>query len=160
MLCKANAFVSSRLIAATLLTTILSASAFAYQPPSTGLGQAWPNATDVSASPHFHVYVFVRDGIRYIQVNDLDGTVLGAVAVANNEVLILPLGVDAQYVTTSQMESGSAKTASNAQNVYSDDATQVTATPSSNGIVRINIGMNSCQDPTDCSGNVISRTGD
>ncbi len=34
--------------------------AVAAEPASTGLGQAWPNATDVSLSPHYHVYVFRR----------------------------------------------------------------------------------------------------
>jgi hypothetical protein len=155
---KANALVSSKAFAATLLAMILSASAYAYQPPSTGLGQAWPNAADVSASPHYHVYVFARDGIRYIQINDLGGTVLAAVAVANNEALVLPVGVDSQYVTTSQVNDESAKASDDAQSVYSDGVTQITATPASNGVVRINVGMtDGCPDPSDCTAQVISR---
>ena len=43
--------------------------------PSSGLGQSWPNTTDVSASPHWHVYVFQRNGVRYVQINDLSGKV-------------------------------------------------------------------------------------
>jgi hypothetical protein len=151
---KKNARVSRKVIAATLLATLVSASAYAYQAPSTGLGQAWPNATDVSASPHYHVYVFARDGIRYIQINDLGGTVLGAVAVANNEVLVLPVGTDAQYVTTSPGANEKAQT------VYDDAAIQVTATPASNSVVQINVEpRNQCPDPAHCSGNVISQAG-
>jgi hypothetical protein len=155
---KANALLSSKTLAMTLLVTMLPASVFASEPPSTGLGQAWPNAADVSASPHYHVYVFQRDGIRYLQINDLDGTVLAAVAVANNEALVLPVGVDAQYVTVSQVNSESAKASANAQTLYRDGTTQVTAATSSNGIVQVNVGMtDGCPDPADCTGQVISR---
>jgi hypothetical protein len=157
---KSHAIVSRKAIIVTLLTAALSTSALAYQAPSTGLGQAWPNATDVSVSSHYHVYVFVRDGIRYIQVNDLSGTVLGAVAVADNEVLVMPVGADAQYVTTSPADSQTTRKASNAETVYNDGATQVTAVPASDGAVQINVvAHNVCQDPTDCTGSVISHIG-
>jgi hypothetical protein len=155
---KANAFVSSKTLAMALMVTMLPASAFASEPPSTGLGQAWPNAADVSANPNYHVYVFQRDGVRYIQINDLGGTVLAAVAVANNEALVLPVGVDSQYVKTSKISGESEKASGSAQTVYSDGATQVTATPASNGVVQINVGMtDGCPDPSDCTGQVISR---
>jgi hypothetical protein len=130
-------FVSRNAVASALLAMVLSASAFASQPPSTGLGQAWPNTTDVSISPHYHVYVFVRDGIRYIQVNDTNGTVRGAVAVADHVVLVLPVGVDASSVvatasrTTAQAQSVSGET------VYRDSSLQITATPESTGAVQL-----------------------
>jgi hypothetical protein len=57
-----------------------------------GLGEAHPRAPDVSLSPRFHVYVFPKDGIDYIQINGLDGKVLAAVAAANGRFYTLPIG--------------------------------------------------------------------
>jgi len=57
-----------QLFLAGLLTAGFASTAAAATAPSTGLGQAWPNATDVSASPNFHVYVFERLGVRYVQI--------------------------------------------------------------------------------------------
>ncbi|MGC1551061.1 MAG: hypothetical protein WA777_21260, partial [Rhodanobacter sp.] len=62
-----------RAVLAVVLATGLSGAAFAGDPPSTGLGQAWPNAADVSLSPNFHAYIFSIGGIRYIQINDTNG---------------------------------------------------------------------------------------
>jgi hypothetical protein len=160
MFCKSYRFASRKIVVSALLAVALSTSAFAYQPPSTGLGQSWPNATDVSVSPHYHVYVFIRDGIRYIQVNDLSGTVRGAIAVADHVVLVLPVGVDAQYVSTSKANAQTTSTtdASTAETVYSDNAMQITATPESAGIVQLDITTSdTCSDPTDCTGLVVSR---
>jgi hypothetical protein len=120
MIRKSHAFVSRRAIIVMLLGAIVSSSALAYQASSTGLGQSWPNATDVSTSTHYHVYVFVRDGIHYIQVNDLNGTVRGAVAVGDQEVLVLPVGTDAQYVTTAQANGQAEKVSGSAETVYND----------------------------------------
>ncbi|WP_196240405.1 hypothetical protein [Dyella choica] len=142
-------------VVTALFAALLSASAFA-QAPATGLGQSWPNATDVSVSPHYHVYVFVREGIRYIQVNNLNGTVLGAVALADNVVLVLPVGADAQYVTTRTSFAQSAA----AEAVYSDSSTLVTASPTSTGAVQINVATKPvitpaiCTNPANCSGAV------
>lgn len=87
--------------------TLMSATAVFAQStqPGTGLGQSWPNATDVSASPHYHVYVFWKDGIRYFQINDLNGNVRAAIAVANHVVLVLPVGLDAAAVTVGSQTS-------------------------------------------------------
>jgi hypothetical protein len=107
----------------------LSSTAFAQtSTPASGLGQSWPNAADLSANPNWHVYVFVLNGIKYVQVNDLNGTVHAAVGASNGSVVVLPMGVDSQNVTTSP-----SSTSSNTQTVYSDSTTTVTATPQSNG---------------------------
>jgi hypothetical protein len=118
--------------------------------PATGLGQAWPNAADVSASPNWHVYVFMLNGVKYVQVNDLNGTVHAAVAAANGATIALPVGVDSQNVTTDSPASAS----SAAQTIYSDDTTTVTATPQSNGTTQFNAATTRqiCQG-TNCSGN-------
>jgi hypothetical protein len=96
--------------------------------PSSGLGQAWPNAADVSTSPHWHVYVFVLNGIKYVQVNDLNGNVHAAIGTAGGTTIVLPVGTDAQNVVATQ-----APAASTGETVYSDNSTTVTATPQSNG---------------------------
>ncbi|HEX5306096.1 MAG TPA: hypothetical protein VFW82_08425, partial [Dyella sp.] len=88
-------------LAGTLFAFGLSGMAQATDAPSSGLGQSWPNTTDVSTNPYWHVYVFEKDGVRYVQVNDTNGRVHAAIATAGGQVLVLPIGVDAQNVTTS-----------------------------------------------------------
>jgi hypothetical protein len=95
---------------------------------ATGLGQSWPNAADVSAAPNWHVYVFHLHGIKYVQINDLGGTVHAAIGAANGTTIVLPIGVDAQNVTTSTQA-----VSSSAQVIYQDATTTVTATPQSSG---------------------------
>ena len=147
-------FVSRQTIIAGLLIFGLSASAFAAQPPSVGLGQSWPNVPDVSPSPSWHTYAFVLNGVRYIQVNDLNGNVIGAVAASGGQFLVLPIGSDAQYVATPQ-QSGAASTAPQAtpQTVYQDGTTQITATVQSTGTVLLNATTTTC-DPVECSSHV------
>jgi hypothetical protein len=144
--------------------TLLSASVALAQgaQSASGFGQSWPNTTDVSASPHYHVYLFSKDGIRYFQINNLNGDVLAAVAVANAVVITLPIGSDAGLVThsaTPQM-SGASET------VYSDKGLTLTATPKENGQIAINTAVNTATaencDSTgyDCTGsNIQSQVG-
>lgn len=157
---KPTGFALCASAASVLLAALLSAPAFAHPSPATGLGQAWPNAADVSVSPHYHVYVFVRDGIRYIQVNDLNGTVRAAVAVADRVVLVLPAGVDAAYVSTQRAQIPGAA----GETVYRDSATQIMATPTGTGAVQFNVTTpvstsDTCTDPFNCTGQVVSRPG-
>ena len=163
MFYKSFRFASRTGVATALFAAFLSTSALAYQAPATGLGQSWPNAADVSVSPHYHVYVFVRDGIRYIQVNDLNGTVRSAVAIADNVVLVLPVGADVQYVTTqhSFAQSAATENASVTETVYRDSTTLITATPTSTGAVHINIALTPAVAPAICTnpalcGNAVS----
>lgn len=110
--------------------------------PATGLGQAWPNAQDVSQNPHYHVYIFKKDGIRYIQVNDLAGGVLGAFAVAGKEILALPIGHTATVTTTASPEVSTASQAPS-ETVYRDSTATVL--------------LQSCGDPWSCGGgNVVA----
>jgi hypothetical protein len=125
--------------------------------PATGLGQAWPNASDVSANPNWHVYVFVLNGVKYIQVNDLNGTVHAAVGVANGAATVLPMGVDSQNVSTasasSSASSSTSSTSSTAQTVYSDATTTVTATPQSDGTTKFSaLPAQTAVCPDSCSG--------
>lgn len=130
-----------------LLAVALSGAAMAAQPSTTGLGQAWPNAQDVSASPHWHVYVFDRGGIHYIQVNDINGRVHGAVATANGTFLVLPMG-DAEVSTPD--DPGTTAAPDGGETVYHDSAVQVIATPQANGAVMLR-ALPTCNDPVECN---------
>ncbi|MGC1548225.1 MAG: hypothetical protein WA777_06815 [Rhodanobacter sp.] len=153
-------FNASKTVLAGLFAMALSTAAMAAQPqlPSTGLGQAWPNATDVSSSPHYHVYVFQKDGIKYVQVNSLNGTVLGAFATAGDVLLALPMGTNAEPANASTAPF-TATRASSTETVYSDKAVQIVATPQSNGTTVKALLMAICTDPVACGLNqVVSPT--
>lgn len=131
---------------ASLIALCAASTGFAQTAaPANGLGQAWPNASDVSANPNWHVYVFVLHGVKYIQVNDLNGTVHAAVGIANGSTAVLPMGVDSQNVSTTPSSTASSTT----QTVYSDATTTVTATPQSNGTMR----FTALDCPNGCGGN-------
>ena len=135
------------------LTLCLSGAAFA-QAPSTGLGQSWPNTQDVSVSPNYHVFVFVLGGVRYIQVNDFYGNILGSVGTANGQYITLPIGRFAQLVSTPQQPApaSNATPATAPAVVYNDGATTVTATPMSDGTLQLNATGSTTQcDPVDCN---------
>jgi hypothetical protein len=131
----------------------LSGSAWAQQPATqaTGLGQSWPNARDVSTSPNWHVYVFERDGIRYIQINDLNGTVRGAFATANGQYIVLPMGKDAEHIGTPQKPL-TTLSPTPSETIYRDKATKIQLAPQSNGAV--NVRAMDCGDPINCGGSI------
>lgn len=142
---------SSRACLFGMLALAMSGAAFAAQPPASGLGQAWPNAADLSSNPNFHAYVFTLGGIQYVQINDANGNVLGAVGTSNGQFITLPVGRFSQLVTTPQQ--GPAVTpaapAAAPTTVYQDTATTVTATPLSDGTMML---MAACSgDPAQCS---------
>ncbi|WP_175927454.1 hypothetical protein [Burkholderia cepacia] len=138
-----------------------------------GLGSSWPNAPDVSANPNWHVYVFRRAGVKYIQVNDLSGTVREVVATSAGEFLVLPMGRDASRVSTPQEPAqvngqGSDKTcgplgcsvtnnsskalqasATSLQVVYHDDSVSVMVSAASDGSPQWTNAAtaNSCEPP-------------
>jgi hypothetical protein len=143
---------SSRACLAGLLTLALSGAAFAAQPPASGLGQSWPNASDVSRSPNFHAYVFVLGGIQYVQVNDANGNVLGAVGTSNGQFITLPVGRFSQQVSTPQQAPAvsTAAPAAAPTTVYQDTATQITATPLSDGTLQLKATAAGC-DPIECN---------
>ncbi len=65
-----------------------------------GMGSVAPATVDRSLSPRWYVYTFVKDGIEYVQVNDAAGRVRAGVAVAAGVHLVLPMGTDADRVST------------------------------------------------------------
>lgn len=114
--------------------------------PAAGLGSAWPNAQDVSKRPEWHVYVFVRDGVKYIQVNDVNGVVRGGVAasITGDTQIALPLGMGQVGVATDPA-------AVQGPVVYSDNTTVVSST--STGLVASPQLMRAadCTSVPDCS---------
>jgi hypothetical protein len=148
----------SRAALAMLLAMGVSGVTVAANPPATGLGQSWPNATDVSASPNWHVYVFVLNGVKYVQVNDLNGNVLGAIGTAGGQFITLPIGQYAEYVSTPQQAAitkSNAKPAATVTTVYKDGKTAITVTPKNDGTVALTANSLelSCQgsDPSECN---------
>jgi len=138
---------------AALAVVGLSAPAFAVEAPAIGLGQAWPNAPDVSSSPRWHVYVFVRDGVRFVQFNDINGNVRGAFATASGQFLVLPMGRDAQRIATPQQAIASTvDVAPQAypETIYRDATLELTAVPLSDGTMMFN-AISPCDDPEQCS---------
>jgi hypothetical protein len=160
-------FLPRRAICAGLVVMGLSASAVAAQALGNGLGQTWPNTQDVSTSSHWHVYVFANKGIRYIQVNDLFGNIRVAFGTANGQFLVLPMGRDAQRLSTPQQPLSTSSTAvpltSYAETIYrganvqlsavpmSDGTTTFTATPATTYTVATDTP---CDDPEQCSGHI------
>jgi hypothetical protein len=141
---------SLRTLAASLSLAILGIGAAHAQAASAGLGQSWPNATDVSASPNYHVYVFQRGSIQYIQVNDLNGTVRAAVMVTPTGRFGTPVGSDANQVATSS-EPLPAPASTATTTVYSDGTTQVAVAPQANGTTRVMAVAVECKNPVECS---------
>ncbi len=63
-----------------------------------GLGQSFPEAIDLAADPAWQVYEFERDGVRYVQVNDLSGNVRAAAGRIGGTFWVMPIGADADRV--------------------------------------------------------------
>lgn len=145
---------SSQAVFAGVLALAMSTQALAVDPPSAGLGQAWPNTADVSRSPNLHAYVFMLRGVKYVQVNDINGNVLGAVGTANGEFITLPIGRYSNLVSTPQAPAASESSATAAgtpQTVYQDETTQVTATPMADGTMQLKAASAVPCDPIECN---------
>lgn len=123
------------------------------------LGSRWPNAADVSASPYFHVYVFQKAGVKYIQVNDLSGTVRQAIASSGNQLMVLPMGVDAARVTTAQQQVPTATTSTQPVVVYQDANTSVVVAPDGAGNLNWKAVTAASCSPPECSNQNQQPTG-
>ncbi|MCW0116357.1 hypothetical protein OIV40_25335 [Burkholderia pseudomallei] len=142
-----------RTLLAGVVAFAMSASGYA-QTPTNGLGQSWPNARDVSLNPAWHVYVFKLHGIKYVQIDDVNGKVLGAIGTANGQFIVLPIGEFAQYVTAqgpSRAYGSVSENADQAATVYQDRSVIVTASPMSNGVIQLNAVAAPCDDPIECA---------
>lgn len=141
---------NSRLLAVALFFAVCGTAA-ASGLPQTGLGQSWPNTTDVSTSPDWHVYLFQRGNTKYVQINDANGTVRGAFAKTPYSVIGLPIGIDANNLSTPD-EPLPPPASRTSIPVYSGDGVQVFVAPQSSGSVRLMMVQSDCKgDPTECS---------
>ncbi len=64
-----------------------------------GLGESLPKARNLALDPAWRIYEFERDGVTYLQINDVPGTVRAAVGRINDTVWVLPMGADVTRVT-------------------------------------------------------------
>ncbi len=64
-----------------------------------GMGLEVPDAPNVSLSSYWKVYTFERDGLRYIQVNDLHDQVRAVVGFAGGAQWVMPMGSDEETVS-------------------------------------------------------------
>ena len=108
------------------------------------------SATDVSASPNYHVYVFERGGTRYVQINDANGTVRGAFARTAYSLVGLPIGVDASRLATPD-EPMPAPASTAGETVYRDNSVQVFVAPQPDGTMRLMMVGAECRNPVECS---------
>jgi hypothetical protein len=159
---------SRRAVCAGMVALGLSAAAMASTPGNAGLGQAWPNARDVSASTRWHVYVFDSHGVPFVQVNDRYGNVRIAFAELDGRLLVLPMGRDARRLSTAQRTVRRGATAvplaAYAETVYRDGRLQLHAVPMSDGTTAFTVttgtattgtatpaDVTPCDDPEECS---------
>src|ERR1700761_7386106 len=131
-------FMSKLLRYLVVVSVFISGTALADSPASSGLGQSWPNTPDLSSSPRYHGFVFVKDGVRFIQVHDAAGRVRGALATGRGAQLVITTGSSAS-----------------AEPVYQDDEVTITAQPQRNGTLRIQAAA-ACKDPITCNTQIIS----
>ena len=139
-----------RPLLASCVTLSLFVGAAQAQTALSGLGQAWPNATDVSSSPNYHVYVFQRGGTRYIQVNDANGNVRGAFARTTYSLVGLPVGVDASRLATPD-EPMPAPASTSGETVYQDNSVKVFVSPQPDGTMQLRAVGGDCTNPVECT---------
>ncbi|MDR6938069.1 MULTISPECIES: hypothetical protein [unclassified Luteibacter] len=141
----------NRLLLASLITLSLGIGAAHAQTAVTGLGQSWPNTTDISANSGYHVYKFKKGNITYFQVNDANGTVRGAfMRTVTGDITGLPIGTDASNLATADDRlPAPASTAYTV--VYQDAATQIAVAPQSDGSMRMMAVAVECKNPVECT---------
>lgn len=58
----------------------------------TGLGESNPKAANLTMDPSLAIYELHRDGVTYLQINDVTGVVHAVVARVDNALWTLPMG--------------------------------------------------------------------
>jgi hypothetical protein len=64
-----------------------------------GLGESAPAATDLSSNATVSIYQFERGGVTYLQINDANGQVRGAIGRIENTAWVTPMGKDVDRVS-------------------------------------------------------------
>jgi hypothetical protein len=65
------------------------------------LGDAYPQSVDLASDPQWQIYEFERDGVRYVQINDVNGKVRAAAGRIAGTFWVMPIGNDADRVSLS-----------------------------------------------------------
>ncbi|MBB4595123.1 hypothetical protein [Xanthomonas cannabis] len=65
----------------------------------TGLGDSNPKSANLAIDPSLAIYELHRDGVTYLQINDVTGAVRAVVARVDNALWTLPMGKDVERVT-------------------------------------------------------------
>ncbi|PMQ05797.1 hypothetical protein DyAD56_07835 [Dyella sp. AD56] len=123
-----------RLMSIGMGLVLVSSTALWAQTPNLsvrGLGSTQPSVQNVSKSPGWRVYRFWKDGIEYLQVNDIAGQVHMAFGTVNGLFIVLPMGVDAAQVSTPAVPLNAPVTGREV--VYQDAQATVTAGVSNTG---------------------------
>ncbi|CAD1791176.1 hypothetical protein XSP_001878 [Xanthomonas euroxanthea] len=79
----------------------------------TGLGDSNPKAANLAIDPSLAIYELHRDGVTYLQINDVTGVVRAVVARVDNALWTLPMGKDVERVVLPSANKISASTRSN-----------------------------------------------
>lgn len=82
-------------------------------PVMTGLGDSNPKATNLAIDSSLAIYELHRDGVTYLQINDVTGVVRAVVARVDNALWTLPMGKDVERVVLPSASKISASTRSN-----------------------------------------------
>ncbi|MBV6808703.1 MULTISPECIES: hypothetical protein [Xanthomonas] len=64
----------------------------------TGLGDSNPKSANLAIDPSLAIYELHRDGVTYLQINDVTGVVRAVVARVDNALWTLPMGKDVERV--------------------------------------------------------------
>ncbi|WP_102254132.1 hypothetical protein [Xanthomonas arboricola] len=88
----------------------------------TGLGDSNPKAANLTMDPSLAIYELHRDGVTYLQINDVTGVVHAVVARVDNALWTLPMGKDVERVVLPAANRISASTSSNNPPMF--DSTQ------------------------------------
>ncbi len=120
-------------VLAGLLIFVIAATASAAT-AATDLGKNQPDTPDRSQLAPWHVYVFHRDNVEYVQINDANHNVRAAFANANGQTMVLPMGSDNERVSAVQQSTIAQQPASSAgSTVYRDNQVKVVVTPQASG---------------------------
>ncbi|MCC8553004.1 hypothetical protein LYZ81_03255 [Xanthomonas hortorum] len=83
---------------------------------ATGLGDSHPSATNLALDAAWSIYEFQRDGVTYLQINDIAGTVRAVVARVDDALWVVPMGKDVDRVSVPTTNSIWASMASSTAN--------------------------------------------
>ncbi|QJD70003.1 hypothetical protein HG421_07165 [Xanthomonas campestris pv. badrii] len=78
----------------------------------TGLGDSNPKSANLAIDSSLAIYELHRDGVTYLQINDVTGVVRAVVARVDNALWTLPMGKDVDRVVLSPENKISASTGS------------------------------------------------